>query len=151
MQYQTVFDILTAGDKVGSFANSGLTFVVIGILLVVFSSIPLFSKNFKKPLYFKIFSVVFLVLSVSDAIFTHNPTFSEYDFLISEYNAGHFQVAEGNVTNFIPMPDVGHSMESFCVDSSPCFEYSDYDVTAGFNNAKSLGGPISEGLPVRVS
>jgi hypothetical protein len=31
------------------------------------------------------------------------------------------------------------------------FCYSDYEVTAGFNNSASHGGPIREGLPVRVS
>jgi hypothetical protein len=30
------------------------------------------------------------------------------------------------------------------------FQYSDYVITAGFNNTSSHGGPIREGLPVRI-
>jgi hypothetical protein len=41
-------------------------------------------------------------------------------------------------------------MESFCV-SGVCFRYSDYVVTAGFNQTSSHGGPIRDGLPVRVT
>ena len=56
---------------------------------------------------------------------------------------------EGIVTNFIPMPYQGHAQESFKVDGVP-FNYSDYVVTAGFNNSASHGGPIREGLHVRI-
>lgn len=41
-------------------------------------------------------------------------------------------------------------MESFNVNGVK-FEYSDYVITPGFNNAASKGGPIKEGLPVRIS
>jgi hypothetical protein len=54
------------------------------------------------------------------------------------------------VTGFMPMPVTGHAMEHFCV-SGACFSYSDYVVTAGFNRTSSRGGPIREGLPVRVT
>jgi hypothetical protein len=47
------------------------------------------------------------------------------------------------------MPITGHSMESFVVRGVR-FEYSDNVSTAGFNNTTSHGGPIREGLPVRV-
>jgi hypothetical protein len=48
------------------------------------------------------------------------------------------------------MPYEGHQDECFSVQSQT-FCYSDYGVTAGFNNSASHGGPIREGLPVRVS
>jgi hypothetical protein len=48
------------------------------------------------------------------------------------------------------MPYEGHQDECFSVQAQT-FCYSDYEVTAGFNNATSHGGPIREGLPVRVS
>jgi len=41
-------------------------------------------------------------------------------------------------------------MERFCV-SGVCFAYSDFVITSGFNNTSSHGGPIREGLPVRVT
>ena len=47
------------------------------------------------------------------------------------------------------MPHQGHSLESFEVNGHR-FAYSDYIVTAGFNNTQSHGGPIREGLQVRI-
>jgi hypothetical protein len=60
------------------------------------------------------------------------------------------QTLEGRVTNFRPMPWSGHPMESFSV-CGVTFSYSDFIETGAFNNARSHGGPIREGLWVRVS
>jgi hypothetical protein len=59
-------------------------------------------------------------------------------------------VVTGNVSGFIPMPYGGHALERFCVQDA-CFEYSDYVNTGGFNHTSSHGGPIKDGLPVRVT
>jgi hypothetical protein len=58
-------------------------------------------------------------------------------------------VVEGRVENFHPMPFEGHSSESFTVGGAT-FSYSDYIVTPCFNNTTSHGGPIREGLRLRV-
>lgn len=70
--------------------------------------------------------------------------------LIDAVRQGRATTVEGPVTNFRPMPYAGHGMERFCVAAN-CFEYSDFVLTAGFNNTRSHGGPIREGLPVRVT
>ena len=62
-----------------------------------------------------------------------------------------FEVVEGTVSNFHPMPHYGHDSERFNVNNVK-FEYSDYDLSkGGFNNTASHGGPIKEGLQVRIS
>jgi hypothetical protein len=76
-------------------------------------------------------------------------TYLEYSSLTAAKETGRVKVVEGTVTNFKPMPVTGHAMERFCVRDA-CFEYSDYVITGGFNNTTSQGGPIKEGLPVRV-
>ncbi len=64
---------------------------------------------------------------------------------------GEFAVVEGTVEDFVPMPAAGHANESFSVDDVR-FSYSDYNLSTGaFNNTASHGGPIREGLRVRVS
>jgi hypothetical protein len=77
-------------------------------------------------------------------------TFKEYVALHTAYRRSQFAVVEGRVTDFRPMPYDGHQHECFSVHSRT-FCYSDFEVTAGFNNSASHGGPIHEGLPVRVS
>lgn len=70
---------------------------------------------------------------------------------LSWARSGDFQVVEGEVRDFKPMPPEGHARESFTV-SGVRFDYSDFDLSTGsFNNAASHGGPIHAGLYVRIS
>lgn len=153
MEYRVVFDIAEAGYKSWSFAAYGLIFVAVGAGLALagdrwpgllgnnwWANHPRMRKGFLK--FFLVFAILWTVLSFSG-------TFFEYWSLKSAWDSGEANVAEGMVTNFIPMPATDHGMEKFCVNNA-CFEYSDYVITAGFNNTASHGGPIKEGLPVRV-
>jgi len=47
------------------------------------------------------------------------------------------------------MPYTGHKDESFVV-AGKRFQYSDFEATSAFNNSKSHGGPIDDGLQVRL-
>lgn len=58
-------------------------------------------------------------------------------------------VVEGPVTNFRPMLLTGHGYESFDVDGVG-FSYSDFHSTPFFNQTASHGGPVREGLYVRI-
>lgn len=66
--------------------------------------------------------------------------------LRSAYRNGEFSLVEAVVTNFHLMPYEGHQDGCFSVQSDT-FCYSDFVVTAGFNNSASHGGTIREGLP----
>lgn len=70
--------------------------------------------------------------------------------LLSDYGQGEYDVVEGSVENFNPMPYGGHQQESFTVEGVK-FSYSDFSISPGFNNTKSHGGPIRKGLRVKVS
>jgi hypothetical protein len=59
-------------------------------------------------------------------------------------------VVEGVVHDFVPMPFDGHPHESFEV-AGHSYEYSDFEVTQGFNNTQSHGGPMRDGLRVRIA
>ena len=77
-------------------------------------------------------------------------SFVEYQHLLSSVNHGDTSVAEGVVSHFIPTPQYGKRAESFIVNGK-AFSYSPYEIAPGFHQAQPLGGPIKEGLPVRVS
>jgi hypothetical protein len=66
------------------------------------------------------------------------------------YVQGQYSTVEGTVTNFHPMPYSGHQNETFSVDGMQ-FSYSDYVLIPCFNNTSSHGGPIREGLRVRIA
>lgn len=69
---------------------------------------------------------------------------------ISAYRRGDYQIVEGKVTDFQPMPYEGHTDECFSVRDKR-FCYSDYEIAPGFRNTASHGGPIHTGLQVRIA
>ena len=68
-------------------------------------------------------------------------TASLYEKTIVAYNNDDYEIVEGYVENFIPMPYEGHSYESFEINGVR-FSYSDYNIGFGYNNTKSHGGVI---------
>jgi hypothetical protein len=66
------------------------------------------------------------------------------------YVKGDYSIAEGTVANFQPMPYSGHQNETFSVNGVE-FSYSDSIVDPCFNNTASHGGPIRDGLRVRIA
>ena len=58
-------------------------------------------------------------------------------------------LVEGVVEDFHPAPYEGHEDESFAVNGVR-FAYSDYVITGGFRQSSSHGGPIRQGLRVRI-
>ena len=151
MTFKTAFDAASAGYSTWWFPASGLIFVAIGGLLV-------FAPGLMQPLmrfgpkgkYRTVFSWFFLVFASLWTVLSFLGTFLQYHMATSCLNAGNCSVVEGPVTDFVPMPYEGHSMESFTVGGRR-FSYSDYEVSAGFNNTASHGGPIRAGLHVRVT
>ena len=62
---------------------------------------------------------------------------------VGAYNRGEYQIVEGYVENFDPMPYEGHANETFEINGVK-FSYSDYNIHPGYNNTKSHGGVIKE-------
>lgn len=62
--------------------------------------------------------------------------------ILGAYHRGEYEVVEGYVENFDPMPYEGHSNESFEINGIH-FSYSDYEIHQGYHNAKSHGGVIT--------
>jgi len=144
--YVTVFDLADVGYRQWPFAVFGLLFVAIGALLVRYrGQLPA-----RGPARFRsAFTFVFLGFSVLWTTIAFASTYGQYRLLERALREGHASVVEGSVENFVPMPYTGHAMESFTVGGVH-FAYSDYVVTAGFNNTRSHGGPIQSGRYVRV-
>jgi hypothetical protein len=150
MTYTTVFDATNQGYTIWWFPAFGLIFVAVGAMLVFRPA--LMDKALPGGLQGRpreVFRYVFFGFAILWTLGTFVATFKEYLRAHYALDTGEYQVAEGQVTDFIPMPYTGHANESFCV-SDACFSYSDYGATVGFHNSASHGGPIREGLDVRV-
>lgn len=64
-----------------------------------------------------------------------------YAKTVTAYHRGEYEIVEGYVENFHPMPDTGRSNESFKINGI-FFSYSDYEIQQGYHNARSHGGVI---------
>ena len=149
--YYTVFDLAQAGYRNWWFPASGLIFVFIGSLLVFAPDwmqklLPYGFQGRARRLFSWFFFVFALLLTGTSIV----GTYGQYLSLRQVEGDGRFKVVEGEVRSFRPMPYSGHAYESFEV-GGVAFHYSDYEVTPGFNNTASHGGPIREGLPVRIT
>jgi hypothetical protein len=127
-----------------------LLYVLPGVFIMI--CIPIFHKSNKRsaqrdsgcmttifPYFAFIFAFVWVIISSIQLISGHSSLRSDYDH-------GRFKVVKGLVKNF----NSGRRLESFTVRGVK-FEYAYYTVTPGFNRMASRGGPMREGLPVRMS
>ncbi|HKR01699.1 MAG TPA: hypothetical protein VJT09_13555 [Pyrinomonadaceae bacterium] len=145
-KFKVIFDITEAGYRQWGFPAVGLIFVVVGIGLIISrrlrSTVDTKLSRRLAPYLYTGFAALWTISAFAG-------TYSEYRRLLDGVRAGRCQVVEGTVTKFVPMPLQGHAMEHFVVNDH-YFEYSDYVVTAGFNKTQSHGGPLREGLRVRI-
>ena len=153
MQYRVVFDNTAVGYTGWHFAAYGMVGTVIGAVMVATvlrrGVLPIKWWS-TRPRASKLFAFYIFGFSLLWTLVVLYSTYTQYAGLKKAQVNGRAQVVEGIVTHFKPMPVTGHAMERFCVQET-CFSYSDYIVTAGFNNTSSHGGPIRDGLPVRVT
>ena len=65
-----------------------------------------------------------------------------YNKIVKSYEQGNYQIVEGYVENFDPMPYGGRKYESFDINGVS-FSYSNFSTQMGYRNAKSHGGVIT--------
>lgn len=141
VEYYVAFDVAQAGPRHLWFVALGALFLALGAVLFVFRKRAMGVRKF----------LAYVMLPFA-ALWTFCSLVSVglgYSSLATALRSGRCQIVEGHVTQFRPMPKEGHALESFVVDGKR-FEYSDFILTPGFNNTSSHGGPIREGLRVRI-
>lgn len=117
-------------------------------MCIVFFAFPKMWKKQQKGKYtmqaykiIKIFCSFCFMFAFVMTLLTGISTASLYEKTIVAYNNDDYEIVEGYVENFDPMPYEGHKDESFEINGVK-FSYSDYNITFGYNNAKSHGGVI---------
>ena len=145
MYYETVYDLLDRG-------YDGWPAVIQGLLSVGIGTVLYFLRHrMRWPIQRIVFGYVWLAFSLLWTLSVGWGTIYTYHFLREAMLTNRVDVVSGPVRDFVPMPYHGHADERFCVQDE-CFQYSDFDESGGgFNNTRSHGGPIEEGLPVRVT
>jgi hypothetical protein len=150
-EYEVVFNLETAGVQFWWMPLPGLAFIAIGLIGLRHkwgrnsaTETPLRRAFVIGCSLFWFGFFLLWTIGVSFAVF------GEYFSVKSALKRGQFEIVEGKVTDFDPMPWEGHKFESFVVNGHR-YKYSDFVVTCGFNNTTSHGGPIREGLQLRIT
>jgi hypothetical protein len=77
-------------------------------------------------------------------------TYHQYQDLEAEYRRGAYQEVSGRVENFVDSgPRLQPGTEKFTVAGMP-FSYSQNTISPGFRKTRASGGPLREGVWVRV-
>lgn len=144
--YRMVFDVMS-GD------SAGWWFVLAGLAPICAALVILAARRWVPDLGWRgegWLPFLLIVLGIAWMLGTFSTIHGARTGLRLALREGRFEVVEGTVTNFSPMPYEGHRDETFEVDGHR-YAYSDYVLTQGFNNTASHGGPIREGLRVRIA
>jgi hypothetical protein len=144
VEYRTIFDVLDAGYRQWTFPAFGLIFIAAGIAIPHFIRSGLMRQASERKLRW--FRPIFIGFATLWTLGSFASTYSDYRRAVHALQSGQAHVVEGPITDYqiIPMKS-----ESFTVQGVR-FRVSDYEVTAGFNNMASHGGPIRVGLPVKI-
>lgn len=140
------FNLLESGPKGAIYILPAIIMFFIGISVIIYQNKKVKAGKLDSiNLFYKIWTggVSIWIILASITIF------SEYFKMLYAIDNKQYSIVEGIVENFDPMPYEGHKVESFTVENAR-FEYSDYSITNCFNNTKSHGGPINQGVYVKI-
>jgi hypothetical protein len=148
MQYTVVFDVLQSGYRNWWLAAAGLVFVFASLGAVLFGR-----RRFRRGRS-RLMSFLFLIFAVVWTWEVSVVSWTQYRRLAAALRDGTCEVVEGEVTQFhamIPSNVRRHvrDQDSFNVGGHH-FQYSDKSIGAGFHQISAEGGPLHDGLRVRI-
>jgi hypothetical protein len=145
VQYRVIYDVLKDSADAAEASAWFWRPLVIGIFAGILIAL------IKKPRLSYVFVILWVLMWFAIGFPATRHVIREEATCKMWARSGQFSVVEGRVSNFRPMPYTGHAAESFTVNGL-LFSYSDFDKSkCGFRNTASHGGPIREGLQVRIA
>lgn len=147
IQYRVVFDLLEVGYQHWGFALTGVVSVIAGLGLLALGRTAL--KN-SHPLLRETIPKAVIAVTVVFTLVAFLPTFLPYRSMRSALASGEAEVLEGIVSQFEIQRTATNQPERFEL-AGRTFAYSDYTMTPGFHQSRARGGPLKEGLRVRLA
>ena len=146
MDYETVFDVTGSGYSPWYLPLPGVIILIAGALIVTTRRCGVLrpSSGYWSTVVPRAALVVgplWLIVCALD--------YRTYRTYVSALRDGTASYVEGRISSFVPEPPEGHAAESFVVGGKR-FEYSSGTITRTFNHTAASGGPIEEGLEVRI-
>ena len=146
MDYDLVFDAANSSYTIWDSIHEGILFIIFGIALNVSSTLQsMFIRGFSEKVSKRVakfvlgFAIIFTLMSFT--------SYTDSNRAKSASLNNCCKTVEGPVENY-QLYDAAES-EKFEVEGVS-FNYSDFSRTGGFDTTATKGGPISEGLNVRI-
>src|ERR1051326_926742 len=142
--YRTVFDVEQSGYRQWPFALFGLIFVVVGFAMPTLLRMGIMGGG--RLWMEKWLPRIFVVGGTFWTATALASTFVDYRRDVDALQNGEAKIVDGRVEHYWQVPN---KSEAFDVGGVR-FQYGEGLVIAGFNHTASRGGPIREGLPVKI-
>lgn len=148
--YQLIFDAAASGYSTWRAATVPAGVALFSLLLTAFAPSAWRVRESRELRWYRLLtgSIAGLAGVASLGILAH--TWREYDTLRNALRRREFRVVEGKVSNFVPEGLDGHPTEKFQLGNIR-FQYSTSDITSAFHRTAARGGPIHDGLRVRIA
>ena len=140
--FQTIFDANAKGFELWP----TLVSLLWGVVFLAVAR----SKNVRNRINTKVWAYSMAGIGFLFALIIFMLMYKSYQTILTAYRSGNFEVVEGTTKDFHPKEAFGGGYESFKVKDVPFF-YSDYELSPGFNRTTRNGGPMKDGLPVRIT
>ena len=151
MNYKTVYEVTS--ENLLDMTHFVPVLLAVGGIYTFFNALKKNKKEDKdsKDYFSLILGLAMgIVFTVSSFVRIPN-SIEKFDKIKELFRNNEYEIVEGKIENFDPMPYSGHQQESFKVAGIP-FDYSDFTGNYyGFHNTASHGGPITtNGQEVRI-
>jgi len=151
MEFETAFDLARSGYKYGWFPAAALLPLLAGAVMAFAPRLaPRLMGSHVKGRLVRFFGMIFFVFAACWAALAFMNTWNDYRHHRDVLASGEYRTVEGVVENFRPLAAHGRGIESFEVKGVR-FQYSPLALSPGFNRAAAEGGPIANGVHVRIA
>lgn len=148
MECELYYSVSDSGFPYWHILAAGVGFFVVGVALY-FCFSRAFEKGFRRILWSGgavAFALAWMVLG----IFVPGRAYFHYLDLLAAVRSGQFETVSGEISNFRPVLNGGHRIESFIV-AGKRFSYSGIATEPGFRQLNDEGSPVRDGLIVGIS
>jgi hypothetical protein len=95
-------------------------------------------------------AIVVAIVGICWSIVAFAVTYPQHRSHTNAFRLGSYSSVEGVVEEFVPMPINGHGSERFRIGTR-LFTYEQGNITTCFHGTQPGGGPIREGVRLRVA
>jgi len=148
--YVVVFDVGVQGYQTWRYAAAPIVFAIVMAGFAVLPSSYLSRFGRPSPGFYRLVIALAATALLAHGVQLLTETRREYNSLSTALRTKHYSVVEGTVADFVPGGPGGHGDETFRVGVVR-FRYSAAMITSAFHRTKPYGGPIRDGVNVRIA